>query len=134
MRLTYPHPPRQVRIDFVAALEAAGFPGASFTSIGEDLYVELPGREELSDEEVAVIDRVVADYVAAPCWRNVRKMRSRLFLELDARVAQASRRARMGDAGAVEELDALDAYGQALCDITEGPDPEHPQWPARPWQ
>lgn len=126
MRLTYPHPPRQVRLDFVAALEAAGFTGASFTVIGDELFVELPDHEAVTAEQHNAIDEVVSDYAGAPCWRAVRKQRALLLSEADWRVQRAEDRG--------EPTADLRAYRQALRDITQGPDPENPAWPVRPWQ
>ncbi|MNT68789.1 hypothetical protein D3C72_2070480 [compost metagenome] len=69
-------------------------------------------------------------------------MREPLFYELDGKVSAAQRALRSAnradDPGAIDDaeatLEALDAYGQALADITEPPNtPDNVTWPTRPW-
>lgn len=126
MRLTYPAPARFDLPALHAHLADVGVPGFTGVSVqGDDIHIEFPSRDALEGEEVASVDAAVSAYVFAPTWAAVRLLRAPLLLEADWRVARAEDNA--------EDATALRAYRQALRDITEGPDPENPTWPERPW-
>ena len=59
---------------------------------------------------------------------EVRRLRRIKFIELDGWVSRAQRESRMG-VPLTYSLEALDAYGQALADITESEDIFNITWP-----
>jgi hypothetical protein len=89
-------------------------------------------------EQLAAAWATIAPSVA---WDAARAERNVRLTEHDAHMAKALRGLRRataaGDTKAMDTASAtivaLDAYGQALADVTKGVDPANPVWPTRPW-
>lgn len=64
-------------------------------------------------------------------WSDVRAKRARLMAEFEWRMARHARELRLG-LPPTDNLQALDAYMQALADITLQPDPCAIVWPNPP--
>lgn len=127
MRLTFPNHTRFDLMGLHAALAASSIPGITGVSTDYDqLYVELPTRERVTDDELAAIERMVARCVGVPSWDEVRRKRATLLAEADWRIQRAE------DQG--EDVAPLRAYRQALRDLTTQPDPNHVTWPEQPWR
>lgn len=127
MRLTFPNHTRFDLMGLHAALQASSIPGITgITTDYDQLYVELPTRETVTDEELAAIEQLVAVHVAIPSWDEVRRKRTPLLAEADWRIQRAE------DQGA--DAAPLRAYRQALRDVTTQPDPQNVTWPAAPWR
>lgn len=142
MRITTPLPAVWSKETLFAHLATFAADGLTGWSAGAELHAEFPEREELTAEEHAAVLAHIAAYVYTPTWTAVRVERSVRFERLDDEVAKTLRQLRMaesaGDAAnaaiAVAHLVELDTYGQALADVTNGPDPENPAWPTPPWE
>lgn len=127
MRLAFPNTTRFDLMGLHAALAASSIPGITGISTDYDqLYVELPTRDRVTDDELAAIEQLVAVHVAAPSWDEVRRKRVPLLADADWRVQRAE------DQG--EDTAPLRAYRQALRDVTTQPDPNDVTWPAAPWR
>ncbi|MEB3196825.1 MAG: phage tail assembly chaperone [Candidatus Sericytochromatia bacterium] len=127
MRLSFPNTARFDLMALHAALAASSIPGITGISTDYDqLFVELPTRDDVTDEELAAIEQLVAVHAAIPSWDEVRRKRVHLLLEADWRIQRAE------DLG--EDTAPLRAYRQALRDVTTQPDPHNVTWPAAPWR
>lgn len=127
MRLAFPNTTRFDLLGLHAALAASSIPGIAGVSTDYDqLYVELPTRDAVTDAELAAIEQLVTVHVAIPSWDEVRRQRAPLLLEADWRIQRAE------DQG--EDAAPFRAYRQALRDVTTQPDPHNVTWPAAPWR
>lgn len=127
MRLAFPNTTRFDLMGLHAALAATNISGVTGVSTDYDqLYVELPTRDSVTEAELAAIEQLVTTHVALPSWDDVRRKRSPLLLEADWRIQRAE------DQGA--DVAQLRAYRQALRDVTTQPDPNNVTWPAVPWR
>lgn len=127
MRLSFPNTARFDLMSLHAALAASSIPGITGISTDYDqLYVELPTRDTVSDAELAAIEQLVAVHVAVPSWDEVRRKRVPMLASADWRIQRAE------DQG--EDVTPLRAYRQALRDVTTQPDPNDVTWPAAPWR
>lgn len=119
-----------VKIDLMAlhaALLASNIPGV--TGVSSDygvVFVEIPTRDEVTENELFAIQSLIASYSKTPSWDEVRKKRSSLLKESDWRIARAE------DLG--ESQVELRTYRQALRDITRQGDPVNVVWPVKPWE
>lgn len=77
------------------------------------------------------IDPRTPEQVAKQKWAQVRAQRDRLMDLFEWRIARYRRQVRQGQQP-TDVLSELDAYMQALADITEQPDPDHIVWPDQP--
>lgn len=127
MRLSFPNHTRFDVMGLHAALMASSIPGITGVSTDYDqLYVELPTRERVTEAELAAIEQMVLHCVGLPSWDEVRRKRAPLLAEADWRIQRAE------DQG--EDVAPLRAYRQALRDMTTQPDPQNVTWPAAPWR
>lgn len=127
MRLTFPNHTRFDLMGLHAALMASSIPGITGVSTDYDqLYVELPTRDRVTEDELAAIEGMIASCVGVPSWDKVRRERAPLLAEADWRIQRAEDRG--------EDAAPLRAYRQALRDVTEQPDPNHVAWPVQPWR
>lgn len=127
MRLSFPNHTRFDVMGLHAALMASSIPGITGVSTDYDqLYVELPTRERVTEAELAAIEQMVLHCVGLPSWDEVRRKRAPLLAEADWRIQRAE------DQG--EDVAPLRAYRQALRDMTTQPDPNDVTWPAAPWR
>lgn len=109
-----------------AALAASSIPGITGVSSDYDqVYVEIPTRDSLTDQEREAIEQLVTACSAIPSWDEVRRKRVSLLSEADWRIARSE------DLG--ERQEELRTYRQALRDITKQSDPLNVVWPSKPW-
>jgi len=64
-------------------------------------------------------------------WANLRNTRDQLIRLYEWKYARHARETRLG-LPTTDNLQELDAYFQALADITNRPDPYNVMWPAAP--
>jgi len=83
--------------------------------------VELP---TLSQEQLDMIQQ----YEISTKWADIRATRDRLMTEFEWRYTRYDRQIRM-NIEPTDNINALDAYMQALADITNTEDPYTVQWP-----
>lgn len=88
------------------------------TWTGMDWYVRDKTEEELVEE-------------LARKWYEVRAHRDRLLSELDWRIMRYQSQLRLGIIP-TDDISILDAYAQALRDVTLQTDPDGIQWPPVP--
>lgn len=126
MRLSFQNQTRFDVMGLHAALMASSIPGITGVSTDYDqIYIELPTRDRVTDDELAAIEQMVARSIGVPSWDEVRRKRAPLLAEADWRIQMAE------DTGARQE--ELRAYRQALRDITKQSNPDEAVWPQKPW-
>ena len=127
MRLSFKNTSRFDLMGLHAALMASSIFGITGVSADADnVYVELPTRDKVTEEEFSAIESLVAANSSFKSWEDARKKRVSLLKEADWRIERAD------DNGL--DSSPMRAYRQALRDITKQSDPDNVVWPVKPWE